>query len=61
MENSFNVLSHKFPKKSQYSLIFAQQIGEDNGNSMAINGDWLFGLTSPCLIFKFINPTSSLK
>ena len=45
LKSSFGVMSHKFEKKGEKNILFAQQIGEDNNNSMGINGDSLFGLT----------------
>lgn len=45
MRQSFGVLSHKFEARGEQPIIFAQQIGEDNNNSMGINGNYLYGLT----------------
>jgi hypothetical protein len=57
LKSSSGVLSHKFSKEAG-ELIFAQQLGDVNGNSMGLNGGRLFGLVSPQLTFKFLSASA---
>ena len=48
-----NILSHRLPRNPDTPLLFAQQLGQANNNSLGLNGHTLFGLSLPSLVFQF--------